>query len=122
MSPITQETAVAHGPFFHARCWVRLFVGNLPYAMTEAELKQQLARFGAVLDVYILRTPQGDSRGMLSQQWIAATPQPRSIAVFLAICYGGSTSTSLARAITEPPSEPLASPIGKLDSAGVVSL
>jgi len=42
---------------------MRLFVGNLPYAMTDAEVEQQMAKFGEVVDVRILCTPEGTSRG-----------------------------------------------------------
>lgn len=41
-----------------------LFVGNLPYAMVEAELEYEFTKFGPVADVFIFRTPAGTSRGL----------------------------------------------------------
>lgn len=35
----------------------------MPYAMTDGELEQQMAKFGEVVDVHILCTPEGQSRG-----------------------------------------------------------
>ena len=43
---------------------MRLYIGNLPFAMTDCELEQQLGKFGPVADVHVLRTPDGQSRGM----------------------------------------------------------
>ena len=43
---------------------MRLFVGNLPYEMTDAELEQQFEQFGAVVDVHVMRTPSGESKGI----------------------------------------------------------
>ena len=42
---------------------MRLYIGNLPFAMTDAELEQQLAKFGTVADVHIMRDGER-SRGI----------------------------------------------------------
>lgn len=42
-----------------------LFLGNLPFSMTEGEIEYELSkRFGPVVDACIFKTPEGDSRGM----------------------------------------------------------
>ena len=41
----------------------RLYVGNLPYAVTVDELKQEFLRFGAIREVKIINGPDGKSKG-----------------------------------------------------------
>jgi RNA recognition motif-containing protein len=43
---------------------MRLFVGNLPYEMTDAELEHRFGQFGVVVDTKIMRTPSGESKGI----------------------------------------------------------
>ena len=43
---------------------LRLFVGSLPYRLTEGQLLEMFAPFGRVVSVKIMHTPWGKSRGL----------------------------------------------------------
>ena len=54
-----------------------IFVGNLPYQTTEAELETAFAEFGAVERVSIVRDRTRDRRGALrSWRWPMARRRP----------------------------------------------
>ena len=43
---------------------MRLYVGNLRWEMSEAEIEAEFSKFGAVADVYLPRTKDGQPRGI----------------------------------------------------------
>jgi RNA recognition motif-containing protein len=49
--------------FFHEVILMQVFVGNLAYTTTEAELEHKFSTFGKVRSAHLLRDPDGRPRG-----------------------------------------------------------
>jgi len=50
-----------------------LFVGNIDFGVTEADLEFRFAEFGQVQEVHVLRDAAGESRGMAIVEMATAT-------------------------------------------------
>jgi hypothetical protein len=54
---------------------MKIYVGNLPYEVTEAELRQEFGTFGEVASVNIITGDPGDSGLLKWQQCLKVKPQ-----------------------------------------------